>query len=151
MLEHRNSSVSIYHMTWIMYDTKYYQFAVTSYTLKYTVFNETLSFYFLFILRHVSAALGRNLCKNSRRSIHAVSWHLSLLLSTVRRLWFFVSTFGMERDVIPSPSAQSVVRGVHHGCLGYERFNKYRKIMWRIWPLLGNGSVNTFPRLRCQQ
>jgi hypothetical protein len=30
------------------------------YTLKYTVFNATLSFSFLFILRHISAALGHH-------------------------------------------------------------------------------------------
>jgi hypothetical protein len=29
-------------------------------TLKYTVFNTTLSFYFLFCLRHISAALGHH-------------------------------------------------------------------------------------------
>jgi hypothetical protein len=32
----------------------------SSYTLKYTVFNATLNVYFLFILRHVSAALGNH-------------------------------------------------------------------------------------------
>jgi hypothetical protein len=35
-------------------------FIYTSYILKYTVFNATLSFSFLFILRHVSAALGHH-------------------------------------------------------------------------------------------
>jgi hypothetical protein len=41
--------------------------------------------------------------------------------------------------------------GLESGTLCAEDYQVSMKILWRIWPLLGNGSVNTVPELRSQQ